>query len=178
MSFSVPVGTKLGVLAWTPRVADILEMWSVGFAGAISLVAVDRSLQDFGLKGGHLRHMFLAAALPKLPEPDDEQMPVTVDLCTPPAVRARVKSVHTSQSARELQQVGVELENPGNVWGIAVPPQDWLALGETSTTLMPQFSPVAKDAIARSISTPSWTAPGVSSTAKRGAAASAECKNA
>jgi hypothetical protein len=32
---------------------------------------------------------FLAAALPKLPEPNDEQMPVTVDLCTPPAVRAR-----------------------------------------------------------------------------------------
>jgi hypothetical protein len=32
---------------------------------------------------------FLAAALPKLPEPDDEQKPVTVDLCTPPAVRAR-----------------------------------------------------------------------------------------
>jgi hypothetical protein len=64
----------------------------------------------------------------------------------PPAVRARVKSVHTSQSARELQQVGVELENPGNVWGIAVPPQDWLALGETSTTLMPQFSPAVAPA--------------------------------
>ncbi len=58
----------------------------------------------------------------------------------PPAVRARVKSIHTSQSARELQQVGVELENPGNVWGIAVPPQDWLALGETNT-LLPQFLP-------------------------------------
>jgi len=28
----------------------------------------------------------------------------------PPAVRARVKSIHMSQSARELQQVGVELE--------------------------------------------------------------------
>lgn len=51
----------------------------------------------------------------------------------PPAVRARVRSVHTSQSPRELQQVGVELENPGNVWGIAVPPQDWLRFGETST---------------------------------------------
>ena len=32
---------------------------------------------------------FLAAALPKLPVSDDEQMLVTVDLCTPPAVRAR-----------------------------------------------------------------------------------------
>ena len=47
----------------------------------------------------------------------------------PPAVRARVRSVHTSQSARELQQVGVELENPGNVWGIVAPPQDWMNPG-------------------------------------------------
>jgi hypothetical protein len=43
-----------------------------------------------------------------------------------PAVRARVRSVHPGQSTRELQQVGVELENPSNVWGISTPPQDWL----------------------------------------------------
>jgi hypothetical protein len=52
----------------------------------------------------------------------------------PPAVRARVRSVHTSQSTRELQQVGVELENPGNVWGIVAPPQDWLSYGETTSS--------------------------------------------
>lgn len=53
----------------------------------------------------------------------------------PPAVRARVRSVHPGQSTRELQQVGVELENPLNVWGISTPPQDWLRtpLGRTST---------------------------------------------
>jgi hypothetical protein len=51
-----------------------------------------------------------------------------------PSVRARVRSVHPSQSARELQQVGVELESPENVWGIAVPPQDWLPAGQSSTT--------------------------------------------
>jgi hypothetical protein len=56
----------------------------------------------------------------------------------PPSMRARVKSVHVSHSARELQQVGVELETPGNVWGIAVPPQDWLSAGKTSAT-MAQF---------------------------------------
>ena len=47
----------------------------------------------------------------------------------PPALRAIVKSVHMSHSARELQQVGVELEIPGNVWGIAAPPHEngyWL----------------------------------------------------
>ena len=51
----------------------------------------------------------------------------------PPAVRARVRSVHTSPSSRELQQVGVELENPGNVWGIVTPPQDWIKMGGTNT---------------------------------------------
>jgi hypothetical protein len=40
-----------------------------------------------------------------------------------------------SHSARELQQVGVELEIPGNVWGIAAPPQDWLAAGGMSSSM-------------------------------------------
>jgi hypothetical protein len=56
----------------------------------------------------------------------------------PPSMRAKVKSIHVSHSARELQQVGVELETPGNVWGIAVPPQDWLSAGKMSAA-MPQF---------------------------------------
>jgi uncharacterized protein YicC (UPF0701 family) len=60
----------------------------------------------------------------------------------PPAVRARVRSVHNSQSSRELQQVGVELENPGNVWGIVAPPQDWMAVGATNSS-MAQFAAVA-----------------------------------
>jgi len=40
-------------------------------------------------------------------------------------VRARVRSVFSAQSPRDLGQVGVELETPGNVWGIAAPPDDW-----------------------------------------------------
>jgi hypothetical protein len=52
----------------------------------------------------------------------------------PPSVRARVRSVHVSQSTRELQQVGVELESPGNIWGIATPPQDWLRAGANETS--------------------------------------------
>ena len=61
----------------------------------------------------------------------------------PPAIRARVRSIHASQSTRELRQVGVELETPANVWGIVTPPRDWLAVGEM-TSSMPQFSPVAE----------------------------------
>jgi hypothetical protein len=43
-------------------------------------------------------------------------------------VRARVRSVYTAQNTRELCQVGVELETPANVWGIATPPEDWQRL--------------------------------------------------
>ena len=57
----------------------------------------------------------------------------------PPAVRARVRSIHPSQSTRELQQVGVELESPANVWGIISPPPDWLGFGEMPAS-MPQFT--------------------------------------
>lgn len=57
----------------------------------------------------------------------------------PPAIRAKVRSIHASQSTRELQQVGVELEAPANVWGIVTPPQDWLDLGAT-TSSVPQFA--------------------------------------
>jgi len=64
----------------------------------------------------------------------------------PPSMRAKVKSVHVSHSARELQQVGVELETPGNVWGIAVPPQDWLSAGKMSAT-MPQFGTAVAPAL-------------------------------
>lgn len=41
------------------------------------------------------------------------------------AVRARVRSILSPQTSRELCQVGVELETPGNVWGIPAPPEDW-----------------------------------------------------
>ena len=64
----------------------------------------------------------------------------------PPAVRARVRSVHTSQSLRELQQVGVELENPGNVWGIVTPPQDWMKVAGSNTTLA-QFATAVAPAL-------------------------------
>jgi hypothetical protein len=42
-----------------------------------------------------------------------------------PVVRARVRSVVLPKSPRELSQVGVELETPGNVWGVRRAPGDW-----------------------------------------------------
>src|SRR3984893_16172200 len=41
-----------------------------------------------------------------------------------PVVRARVRSVLSPRTSRELCQVGVELETPGNIWGIAAQPED------------------------------------------------------
>jgi len=40
-------------------------------------------------------------------------------------LRARVAWVQSSRRLRGLYQVGVEFETPGNVWGIASPPEDW-----------------------------------------------------
>jgi len=52
----------------------------------------------------------------------------------PATVRAIVRSVHPAGSLRELQQVGVELETPANVWGIERPPADWLSAREATTS--------------------------------------------
>lgn len=49
-------------------------------------------------------------------------------------VRARVRSVFSAQSSRELCQVGVELETPGNVWGISTLPDDWQHLLGTANS--------------------------------------------
>jgi hypothetical protein len=51
-------------------------------------------------------------------------------------VRARVRSVVSARTPRELFQVGVELETPGNVWGISSVPLDWRRfLGTSSSTV-------------------------------------------
>ena len=52
----------------------------------------------------------------------------------PATVRAIVRSVHPAGSLRELQQVGVELETPANVWGIERPPADWLSGREANAS--------------------------------------------
>jgi len=51
------------------------------------------------------------------------------------SVRARVTWIQRPRTVRELFQIGVELEIPGNVWGIAFPPGDWFPFPEPSTNL-------------------------------------------
>ena len=60
-------------------------------------------------------------------------------------VRARVRSVFSAQSSRELCQVGVELETPGNVWGISTLPDDWQHLLGTANSGSNGVSPMAQE---------------------------------
>jgi hypothetical protein len=57
-------------------------------------------------------------------------MPNQVDGKAQP-VRAQIRFVRLPASPKELYQVGVELENPANVWGIQAPPEDWMSFAGT-----------------------------------------------
>ena len=55
----------------------------------------------------------------------------------PHSVRARVAWIQRPRTVRELFQVGVELEAPGNLWGIAFPQHDWFPFPDSA---VPAFS--------------------------------------
>jgi hypothetical protein len=63
----------------------------------------------------------------------------------PQTVRAMVRSIHPPASFRELQQVGVELETPANVWGIEPAPVDWTSTVEAIVST-PQLAAVVAPA--------------------------------
>ncbi len=51
----------------------------------------------------------------------------------PRTVRGRITWIQRPRTVRELFQIGLELEVPGNVWGIAFPPGDWFPFPETES---------------------------------------------
>jgi exonuclease VII small subunit len=53
------------------------------------------------------------------------EVPHQEDGHLPRSVRGRVAWIQRPRTVRQLFQVAVELELPGNVWGIAFPPDDW-----------------------------------------------------
>ena len=55
----------------------------------------------------------------EIPHPDSGQ--------PPRVVRGRVAWIQRPRTVRQLFQVALELETPGNIWGIAFPPEDWFA---------------------------------------------------
>ncbi|MGH9704135.1 MAG: PilZ domain-containing protein, partial [Candidatus Acidiferrales bacterium] len=58
----------------------------------------------------------------EIPRPKADQLPRTV--------RGRIVWVQRPRTIRELFQIGIEFQSPGNVWGIAFPPADWLRVPE------------------------------------------------
>ena len=74
----------------------------------------------------------------------------------PRCVRGRVTWIQRPRTVRELFQIGVELEVPGNVWGIAFPPQDWFPFPET---LAPEIPAPGAEAEAQSPAE-EWVLPG------------------
>ena len=64
----------------------------------------------------------------EIPHPETGQPPRTV--------RGKVAWIQRPRTVRQLFQVALELEIPGNVWGIAFPPEDWFAFSEAARTGM------------------------------------------
>jgi hypothetical protein len=55
----------------------------------------------------------------------------------PRMVRGRVAWIQRPRTVRQLFQVALELESPGNVWGIAFPPEDWFGFEPTEGKPLP-----------------------------------------
>src|SRR6202162_5720389 len=62
----------------------------------------------------------------EIPHPETGQPPRTV--------RGKVAWIQRPRTVRQLFQVALELEIPGNVWGIAFPPEDWFAFPDAART--------------------------------------------
>jgi hypothetical protein len=60
----------------------------------------------------------------EIPHPETAQPPRTV--------RGRVAWIQRPRTVRQLFQVALELEVSGNVWGIAFPPEDWVAFPDVA----------------------------------------------
>jgi hypothetical protein len=57
------------------------------------------------------------------------------------AVRGRVAWIQRPRTVRQLFQVALELELPGNVWGIGFPPEDWFAFPDAAQIALPPAQP-------------------------------------
>jgi membrane protease YdiL (CAAX protease family) len=60
----LPSGSDLIIVRWSPFVADVTKMWSVGTAGLIALLVVDRSVRGVGWRLCPPRYFAIAAAVP------------------------------------------------------------------------------------------------------------------
>jgi len=59
----------------------------------------------------------------------------------PRRVRGKVAWIQRPRTVRQLFQVALELESPGNVWGIGFPPEDWFTFPEETQFLPNALAP-------------------------------------
>src|SRR5215470_3299757 len=74
----------------------------------------------------------------EIPHPESGQ--------APRSVRGRVAWIQRPRTVRQLFQVALELEIPGNVWGIAFPPEDWFGFNPNAEKQIPASPPVEGEA--------------------------------
>lgn len=72
----------------------------------------------------------------------------------PRKVRGQVTFAQRPRTAKELFQVGVVMETPGNVWGIAFPPDDWIPFPETTASELLHPPAIATAGVSAPAATP------------------------
>jgi len=78
----------------------------------------------------------------------------------PRTVRGRVMWIQRPRTVRELFQVGVELEVPGNLWGIAFCPPDWFPFPDSeSEMLAPSLEAPHEEAVPEPVEAAAGEAP-------------------
>ncbi len=60
----IPDGTNLLVTTWSPAVADLLGMWSVGVAAVAALMLIDRSIASIGFRPPARKYLIIGCAVP------------------------------------------------------------------------------------------------------------------
>lgn len=73
----------------------------------------------------------------EIPHPESGQ--------APRSVRGRVAWIQRPRTVRQLFQVALELEIPGNVWGIAFPPEDWFGFDPHGERQITSSHPIVSD---------------------------------
>lgn len=109
-----------------------------GFKERTSTLIVNCHGCKYASKHYVLKNSWLTLEVPH-PQPDQP----------PRRARGRVTYVQRPRTVRELFQIGVELEVPGNFWGIAFPPPDWFPWSEQG-----QVPEIPADAHAPAIEAP------------------------
>jgi type II secretory pathway predicted ATPase ExeA len=122
----------------SPRTVDLRRSSRIAYPVSLMVLGTDRSGQNFEEKTSADTlnlHGCRYSSRRDYPIGQWVTLQITGTDGDHSSARACVRSVFTSASPRELCQVGVEFEQPANVWGIPTPPADW-------GSVYPSLSPV------------------------------------